>query len=362
MDAADLAAAWWGWIASSTLQATPLLAAAWAADRALVRRAWPHVLSAVWLCALLRLVLPPSLGSPWSVTSSIGGPAVEAAQAARSFLALELCAGIWFAGSLVVATARIAGRTRLGRQIESVRSAAWSSALAEAARRAGVRRIPRLGTLAGLSTPAVTGLWKPALLLPPAWLERPPTRRDAHALLHELTHVARRDLWLDEACALLRALFWFHPLVWVAAARVRALSELACDQAVARRLGREEAPAYRDTLVLAAKNALIAPAPGSARGFACGGSLIVQRIERLERGAAGSPSSARLLAGATAFALCACVLPMASASAGQGELREWARAMFADALAGGPQSCFTLHAAAMVLAAEPSPDPPQPGD
>jgi hypothetical protein len=48
-------------------------------------------------------------------------------------------------------------------------------------------------------------------------------------LRHELAHVKRCD-WLTQAVVmLLRAAFWWHPLVWLAIARLRRESEFACD-------------------------------------------------------------------------------------------------------------------------------------
>ncbi len=149
----------------------------------------------------------------------------------------------------------------------------------------------------------------------------------------------------------LRATLWFHPLAWIAVGRLHALGELQCDQAVARALG-SEAPSYRETLVLAARH-LTSPAPGGVRAFLGHPSAILVRIERLERAAMRPLALVRGVSGAVAFALGACVLPMAPSSH---DLRAQARAVFAAERSGERQSCFTLQAAAMVLAAD-SPSP-----
>jgi beta-lactamase regulating signal transducer with metallopeptidase domain len=340
----------WAWVVASSLQATPLLVLAWAADRLLVRRVWPQLLLSLWLVALARFFVPPELGSPLSVTGALGEPTLAAAQLVPPAGALRTALALWLAGAAALVALRWLQRARLAARIEPCElPAEWLRALA----RLGGRRSGRVGTLPGLATPAVFGLLRPVLLLPEGWLARAPTRRDEHALLHELAHLERGDLWLDELCACVRALLWFHPLAWLAERRIHALGELACDQHVARALG-GEARAYRDTLVLAARALLARPAPTGLRAFLGHPNALVVRIERLEWPVARARGLVHGVNAALLLVLCACVLPMAGPSA---ELRAQARRVLAAELAGLNQSCFTVHAAALVLAAEPAPPP-----
>jgi beta-lactamase regulating signal transducer with metallopeptidase domain len=367
---ADWIDAWWAWTVAATLQGSLLLACAWLADRALVRRAWPQLLTLSWLLALARFFLPPQLGSPLSLTSALGAPTLALAELRPHTGAPTLLCALWAAGAASLIALRAARRARLRARLEPVAlSPAWRAALARCADRLALARVPRVAALRGLETAAVFGLRDARVLVPRTWLAREPGPRDEHALLHELAHLARRDLALDELAALVRALLWFHPLAWVAARRLHDLSELACDETVARVLGRD-ARSYRETLILAARPQLTrAPASG-LRGFLGSPSAIVLRIERL--GHASPPSTLLVRAGCTAFAaaLGACIVPMAPRAAElsaalrtelRADLHSRARAAFAAAQRGEPQSCFTLQAAALVLADASHPNvPPSP--
>ena len=76
--------------------------------------------------------------------------------------------------------------------------------------------------------PLTWGLFRPVIVLP-SGAEHWPEDRRRIVLSHELAHIARHD-WLLQICAeLVRALYWFHPLAWLAAARLRQESERACD-------------------------------------------------------------------------------------------------------------------------------------
>ena len=51
-------------------------------------------------------------------------------------------------------------------------------------------------------------------------------------LAHELAHVRRNDWAMQTAACVLRAIYWFNPLTWIAAAAIRRDAEHACDDLV----------------------------------------------------------------------------------------------------------------------------------
>lgn len=73
-----------------------------------------------------------------------------------------------------------------------------------------------------------------------------------HALLHELVHYRRRDLWLNALLLLVKSLYWFNPLMWWMEKLAIRDTELACDEEVLRLLPPEEHALYGETVLSAA--------------------------------------------------------------------------------------------------------------
>lgn len=83
--------------------------------------------------------------------------------------------------------------------------------------------------------PAVCGIFKTCILLP-SGIDRLLNQREFDAvLLHELAHARRRDNLIRLLYELSLCALWFHPLVWLAGARMALYRELSCDESVIQR-------------------------------------------------------------------------------------------------------------------------------
>jgi beta-lactamase regulating signal transducer with metallopeptidase domain len=130
-------------------------------------------------------------------------------------------------------------------------------------------------------SPAVCGLFRPAILIPQSLMEHFSDAQSRAVLLHELIHLRRRDVWLNFAQALLQIVYWWHPLIWLANARIRRVREEAVDDAVMLAL-RDAAEAYAPTLLEVAKLALNRPLVSLGLvGIMESRHSLRQRIERL---------------------------------------------------------------------------------
>lgn len=300
----------WAWIPPAALQGGVVLLIAGLLDRLLSPRSLPELRESIWALALVKLVLPPTLASPFALVPLVApalaatAPAPLGSDPARWALA---AAGLWAAGALALGTFFALRARRAERSISSERQAASAEDLASLARAAallGQRQRPRLFRLPESGGPFVLGALRPTIYLPravgAAELE--------HVLLHELAHVARRDGLRQGLARLLQVLFWFHPLLPWARRRLAAAAEAACDRKVARALG-QEASGYRATL-LAFYQRAVASSPGMP--FLAPPTALRLRLAAIAE-AGRRPTLAVRLAGALLVAvLAAALLPMAA--------------------------------------------------
>lgn len=86
-----------------------------------------------------------------------------------------------------------------------------------------------------------------AIYIPDRLLENPEALR--HAVAHEMCHYRQKDLYWNWLRCYFLMVYWFHPLVWLAAALSRQDCELSCDEAAIALLGEEERFSYGRTLL-----------------------------------------------------------------------------------------------------------------
>lgn len=117
---------------------------------------------------------------------------------------------------------------RIVRRAQLLEHPDWQTPLYEIADRLGIDAAPRLLRSDDVKMPFAAGLLVHTIVLPAESDGWSAERRSA-VLIHELGHVRRRDLIGHTLGRIACALYWFHPLVWTAARRLRAESERACD-------------------------------------------------------------------------------------------------------------------------------------
>ena len=110
---------------------------------------------------------------------------------------------------------------------------------------------PEMFVCEAISTPAVTGVLHPQLLLPHEGYDLNDLR---YILRHELCHLKRRDMLFKLVLLAANAMHWFNPVVYLMLRQADEDIELACDSAATDGLDRAERAAYSRTLLAAVQS------------------------------------------------------------------------------------------------------------
>lgn len=143
-------------------------------------------------------------------------------------------------------------RRTVRRWKRDVARADYAAMLSDTARDLGVST-PEMIVCEAISTPAVTGLLRPRLLLPH---ERYDVQELRYILRHELCHLKRRDMLLKLVLLAANAMHWFNPVVYLMLRQADEDIELACDSAATDGLELPERAAYSRTLLAAVQSSV----------------------------------------------------------------------------------------------------------
>jgi TonB family protein len=161
-------------------------------------------------------------------------PAVAQAEAPVPIDLARLVVPVWVAGAAVGLLLLFAGLGRLfwlAARARRVSDRPWVDIAGSIARQYGLTRPV---TILTTDHPALIVTWgwlRPRIMVPHAarWWS---VDRIRIVLSHELAHAQRGDWLMQLTAELLRSVYWFNPLLWIARARLRQESEQACDDAV----------------------------------------------------------------------------------------------------------------------------------
>jgi TonB family protein len=199
----------------SALKATLILFAAWSASLAL-RRASADLRHVIWLAAILAVaMLPAALAIPQSAIPNAVQIVVPTVTLGASATARKLpwLLIIWTTGASLLLLRLIAGILSAARITRSAR------------------------TLDGIlysgraATPMTWGFLHPVVILPSYAAEWTAAQHDL-VVRHERAHIERHDWLWQMLASLLTAVFWFHPLMWLANFHLRREAEAAADDLV----------------------------------------------------------------------------------------------------------------------------------
>ena len=284
----------------ASLEGAVLVAGIWS-----LGRLWPRLsagtLTMLWWCAAakfllalvwitpieLRILPAPqqsvSAGASAErlVIESGTGTAIEPASVSPSAAAATavewpaVLLGLWVCGvALAVAGGVRRWRFTTGLIGRSVPAPEEATRIAtEVAATLRLRRTPSIRASDEVSTPLVAGALRPVVVVPTDRFAALSADEQRMALCHELAHVKRADLWLGCVPALAERVFFFHPLVRLAAREYALCREAACDAAVIDALA--TSPREYGRLLLA-----LGVSPGRMTAAAAGASWSFSTLKR----------------------------------------------------------------------------------
>lgn len=91
------------------------------------------------------------------------------------------------------------------------------------------RTVPEVRTVEANVSPALVGWLRPQIVVPKWAVESLTTEELTAVLTHEVAHFQRRDHWLSATATLLKCLWWWNPIAWLAVRELRNWLELSCD-------------------------------------------------------------------------------------------------------------------------------------
>ncbi|MGO9913196.1 MAG: carboxypeptidase regulatory-like domain-containing protein, partial [Isosphaeraceae bacterium] len=174
------------------------------------------------------------LESPGGRPNDVREPII-ASRAAITWVSWSaLLVGTWASGVVMQLAWLIwcVGRAeRLVRRAVSVDDLRIFQIQADLQHRLSLSRQVRLLKSATACSPVAVGVRRPSILLPTNCVDWP-TEKIRMVLSHELAHIERRDVFWQLVARTAAALYWFHPLTWLALRRMRQERERACDDRV----------------------------------------------------------------------------------------------------------------------------------
>jgi HEAT repeat protein/beta-lactamase regulating signal transducer with metallopeptidase domain len=181
--------------------------------------------------AALAAKAQPDL-QPSEATSPVSAPATSEPRAALpSWPIIALM--VWAVGASLVLARMLVGFIAvqwMSRRTAVVTDAPWLRDAQALAGEFGLRRVRFVRGGAG-TMPMAWGIFQSSVVMPAdadAW----PADRVRVVLLHELAHVKRHDCLTHVLAQIACAVYWFNPLAWIAAKRLRSERERACDDLV----------------------------------------------------------------------------------------------------------------------------------
>ena len=221
------------WMIYSLLEGTILAMFVWILLR-LVPRQNAGTRFALWFSVLLTTVLLPFGGVPVKSVTALQSGAAESRALIAIPISIASAAFLIWATIAALALMRVLAALWQVSRLRRISQEIDLNSLMPEPRKV----IEEFGWKVSLrfsdrvQVPVAIGFLKPAIVLPHWFLQEISAAELKHVLVHELTHLRRHDDWTNLAQKTIKAILFFHPVVWWVERRLSLEREMACDDAV----------------------------------------------------------------------------------------------------------------------------------
>jgi len=246
-------------VAQSSLIVTVLLLA-----NVLIRRRVRATLRYwLWMAVPLQLVVPVHVRLPevladflaskvtdFTAAAPPGQAALAGSLAAVDITWRALAVTLWLI-TVAVLAAIFLGRIVLSRRIIAKArdgNSLMKGVLWYCRKCMGLRRKVGLKVTPDVKTTVIRGLLQPVILVPQRLAPNLGSRHLRSVLLHEVSHLKRADRWSGLALGFIRVVYFYHPMLWVAARIIGRIRDEAADELVMNIMD-DKADWYQQTLV-----------------------------------------------------------------------------------------------------------------
>ena len=232
-----------------TLIATSLLMLAVLMIRDVVAKHFgPRIAYLLWLAPAMRMLMPPLPPEWWGGAIAPVQSVVVVLEGASSLSFQPTIAGEGGSAFWMMLIIIWSGGAALFFGWHVARYIAFSRSVMANAQPLFNRDNVRIAVSSAVTSPIAFGIFGKAVVLPADFEHRFNAVEQRLAIAHEVTHHARRDLWVNLGALAMLALHWFNPLAHIAHRAFRLDQEAACDAIVLTGASADERSAYGSAL------------------------------------------------------------------------------------------------------------------
>ena len=148
---------------------------------------------------------------------------------------------VWLLGVVILFAIKLMGYILFILRLHSCSSVTYSVDLSKYTdKRIAVRTSDKI------SSPLMTGVFKPTLLLPETAMDEEQLN---NVLAHEMIHFKRKDILLKWFVSIVKCIHWFNPAVYYISRQADIECEISCDLAVVKGMSKEQEAKYISTIL-----------------------------------------------------------------------------------------------------------------